>query len=332
MSISRFAALHPRVERWFRQTHGNASVQHAIFVALIVGGALLAIDGLGLVAENTFQQASLSLNAEGAAGHQESAGEGTARSASQAASAESAAAADAAASLPVRLIVLLIVCPLGAACWYWLYRPRRESEDEEDHALPVVAQAQSQFERDLVFEKRHNLLRLFNADVGMLMTSRILVRHVMSDKLHTTSPQTPVEEVARLMQQKKFRHALVCDRRGRLVGLITIRAVEDAHGKTAADIMQSDPLTVRPDSPLSPAITQLIKQRLYCLPVVEERELVGVVTTTDILMAMQCTLHALQKTANEVVADLPPDTVPGFMVAAKQFQDGQPGAAEAPRS
>jgi CBS domain-containing protein len=117
------------------------------------------------------------------------------------------------------------------------------------------------------------------------------------------------------MQEKKIRNVLVCDKQGRLIGLITASGMENQPGATAAEVMKGDPATVAPNSLLNPAITQLIKQRLYCLPVVDEGILVGVVTTTDVMMALQCTLHALQKTANEVVADLPPGTVPGFMLA-----------------
>ena len=206
------------------------------------------------------------------------------------------------------------------SCWYFLYRREREPEADDDELLPS-AKVDTEIERDLIFDKRHNLLRLFNADLGMLMASRITVRHVMSKKVCTVTPNTPIDEIRDIIEQKKFRHVLVCDKKGRLIGLITHRCLENPTAITAADIMRRDPITVKPTSLLNATITQLIKQRLYCLPVVEEGLLVGVITSTDILMAMQCTLHALQKSANEAIADLPPGTVPGLMLAAGQFED-----------
>jgi CBS domain-containing protein len=47
--------------------------------------------------------------------------------------------------------------------------------------------------------------------------------------------------------------------------------------------MTRDPLTVRPDQPVFEAATTLYTRRLGCLPVVENGELVGIVTTTDML-------------------------------------------------
>lgn len=55
--------------------------------------------------------------------------------------------------------------------------------------------------------------------------------------------------------------------------------------------MTSSPRTVAPNTPLSPAITLLIEKHISCLPVVEDERLCGVLTTTDLIITLQCTLQ-----------------------------------------
>jgi CBS domain-containing protein len=47
--------------------------------------------------------------------------------------------------------------------------------------------------------------------------------------------------------------------------------------------MTREPLSVRPDQPVFEAANILYTQRFGCLPVVENGELLGIVTTTDML-------------------------------------------------
>ena len=316
--------LPPRFRCLFTTEAGSSTIQTAILIALIIGGAFLALDGLGFVANKTFSTTSTQLSGEDLANSNRGAGHAAgsnspARSAS--ATGENLAAPPTSYSaFAMRLIVLLVACPLGALCWYLLNRKDKKQEEEEQ-VLPVAPQSNSEIERDLLFDKRHNLLRLFNADIGMLMTSRIMVKHVMSEKVQSVLPGASVAEIRDVMNENNIRHVLVRDKNQNLLGIVTVRALEDAAGKTASEIMENSPPTVEPTALLNPAITQIIKQRLYCLPVVKDGVLLGVLTSTDVMLAMQCTLHALQKTANEAKANLPEGMVPGFMVAMEAEND-----------
>ncbi len=53
----------------------------------------------------------------------------------------------------------------------------------------------------------------------------------------------------------------------------------------------------RKEKPKPRAVTPLLKRRISCLPVCKGRRVVGVVTTTDLIMALQCALQILQKMA-----------------------------------
>ncbi len=64
--------------------------------------------------------------------------------------------------------------------------------------------------------------------------------------------------------------------------------------------MTSDPHTVSADSLVSPAMTTLMNWRISCLPVVDDDKVLGVITTTDLMMALQVTLQMMQKVAKQV--------------------------------
>jgi CBS domain-containing protein len=59
--------------------------------------------------------------------------------------------------------------------------------------------------------------------------------------------------------------------------------------------MTPNPMTVGPETPLSPAITTLITKHISSLPVVQSGKLIGVLTRSDLMLSLQCILQALQK-------------------------------------
>jgi acetoin utilization protein AcuB len=85
-----------------------------------------------------------------------------------------------------------------------------------------------------------------------------------------------------------------------LVGIVTDRDLRDAYptsmmidrGKeidefadtvTVEEVMSHDVFTVRPDTPLKKAVSLLRRHRIGSLPVIKDRDLVGIITRSDIL-------------------------------------------------
>ena len=97
------------------------------------------------------------------------------------------------------------------------------------------------------------------------------------------------------MAEPKKRHLLVCNRAGKLLGVISDRDLLSRTGKVAADLMTPNPLVVDRDTLLDSAVTILIQKRISCLPVTHEGALCGLLTTTDVMMALQCVAQVIQR-------------------------------------
>ena len=136
-----------------------------------------------------------------------------------------------------------------------------------------------------------------------MVLAHCLVRDVMTQPAVTVEPETLLLDAALTMRASAMRHLPVIER-GCLVGLLTDRDVqrcapsrlipisEDAYNAVFADtsvkrIMTREPQTVTPDTPLLAAIELMQQSRYGCLPVVENDQLVGILTRSDLVEALQ---------------------------------------------
>ncbi len=85
------------------------------------------------------------------------------------------------------------------------------------------------------------------------------------------------------------------DEQGKLVGLVTHRALlrllsrgtptQKSNPLTVRDIMKDDPVTVSSTTPTLEAMELMRRNKVGCLPVVDDGQLVGIVTSYDFLDA-----------------------------------------------
>ena len=128
----------------------------------------------------------------------------------------------------------------------------------------------------------------------------------MATDLFTVRPDDIVDFAASLMDWRHVRHVPVEDDEGRLVGLVSHRALLRlvAKGKLGGgqevavnDIMTTEPVTVTPETATVEAIRLMRESQLACLPVVENGKLVGLVTEHDLIVVSS---HLLERyLANE---------------------------------
>ena len=130
-----------------------------------------------------------------------------------------------------------------------------------------------------------------------LAADRITVDQVMTEQVITVARDASVQEVAATMSEHGVRHVLVVKKSGGLAGIISDRDVHGRAGGVATDIMTAAPATVRPTTSIQDAIKLMVERHISCIPVVHLYRLCGVVTTVDLLMALQGSLSLLQQVA-----------------------------------
>ena len=126
----------------------------------------------------------------------------------------------------------------------------------------------------------------------------LLVRDSMTQAVVTVAPQTTAAEALALCRLNRIRHLPVLER-GRLVGVISdrdLRAATPALGDPArvealdrirvADEMARDVTTARPEDPIEDAAMVMYERKIGCLPVVDGEDLVGILTTSDVMRAL----------------------------------------------
>ena len=117
----------------------------------------------------------------------------------------------------------------------------------------------------------------------------------------TISPKTTYAQASRLPRLKKLHALLVVDKEGELVGIITEKnlldilpvAVLGVHtisdflsAITVEEAMTTRVITVQEDYPLEEAARILIDHKIGSLPVMRGDQLVGLITKSDIFLAM----------------------------------------------
>jgi CBS domain-containing protein/gamma-glutamylcysteine synthetase len=119
------------------------------------------------------------------------------------------------------------------------------------------------------------------------------VGQFMSTDLFTVRPNDLIDLAASMMEWRHVRHVPVEDDAGKLIGLISHRALlrlmaNGRNGNSAepipvSQVMTPDPITVIPQTPTLEAIALMRSCQVGCLPVVENGFLIGLVTAHDFL-------------------------------------------------
>ena len=126
----------------------------------------------------------------------------------------------------------------------------------------------------------------------------LLVRDWMTKTLVTLSPEASVAEALALCRERRIRHIPVL-KEERLVGIVSDRDLRDAsptlgdpertralQGIRVGEVMTQEVITVDPQDFIENAAQEMYELKIESLPVVAEEELLGIVTSSDMMRAL----------------------------------------------
>jgi len=137
------------------------------------------------------------------------------------------------------------------------------------------------------------------SDMAAATCTQPSVRDVMTAEPTCVTCGTSVLELVRIFHEKQFRHLLVVGEGDRLLGVVSDRDVGRCFGPTAypdeaklanirtEQIMSRDVITIDCNTSVREAIDMMHAQGVSCLPVVDGRQLVGIITTSDLLRLLR---------------------------------------------
>lgn len=129
------------------------------------------------------------------------------------------------------------------------------------------------------------------------------VGRFMHTDLVTVTPSTSLVEARDLIAEKQIGHLLVVDEGEKLVGLVSDRDLKQSWASPATTlstyelnyllkqltiemIMVKKTIIISPDTTIERAALIMQENRISALPVVERDELVGIITTTDVVRVL----------------------------------------------
>lgn len=143
------------------------------------------------------------------------------------------------------------------------------------------------------------------SDLPNYHPSKLRVEEFMETDLFTVQKDDLIELVTDLMDWRKIRYMPVEESKGQLCGLITSRLLlrhfarkNKLNSKEATmvkDIMIESPITISPNATLIEAMKLMREKRIGCLPVVQNDELIGIITEMDFLRISTRLIEQLEK-------------------------------------
>jgi CBS domain-containing protein len=138
---------------------------------------------------------------------------------------------------------------------------------------------------------------------------------VMTTNVISVAPETPVEDIAKILYNNRISGLPVVDRNGALLGVVSegdlithVEAVGEkrrswwltlfsgenalardyvkAHGRTARDVMTARVISVNETTPLADIAMLLERHRIKRVPVLRDGKLAGIVTRSNLLQAL----------------------------------------------
>lgn len=123
----------------------------------------------------------------------------------------------------------------------------------------------------------------------------VVVSQLMATPVETVTEATPIQDAAARMLDDHV-GSLVVVEDGDLVGILTatdcvgiVAESVDAEGTPVREFMTPDPVTAVPEESIRAVADRILERGVHHVPVVDDGEVVGVITTTDLTAFLSTT-------------------------------------------
>ena len=122
----------------------------------------------------------------------------------------------------------------------------------------------------------------------MIIEDKRVVSEWMSTKLISIDVSDRITKAHQLFDSNNIHHLIVLEK-GKLVGILSKEDLLKAYGENGlnhtmvSEIMTPNPMTIEQDDNLGLAADIILANRFHALPVVDGVELVGIITSHDLI-------------------------------------------------
>ena len=127
------------------------------------------------------------------------------------------------------------------------------------------------------------------------MNPNTAIKEIMSSEIITVRKEDTINTINKIFEKKAFHHLPVVDTDYNLVGIISkedilrLISVRNSFSETqfekiqVNDIMTSKIITLEPEDTIGLAADIFLANRFHALPITENKKLIGIVTTYDLI-------------------------------------------------
>ncbi|MCA9858309.1 MAG: CBS domain-containing protein [Thermomicrobiales bacterium] len=132
------------------------------------------------------------------------------------------------------------------------------------------------------------------------METALTAHDVMITGIPTATPDAPVASVIAILETTDLGGLPVLDEERRLVGMVTEYDIISKRGTTAGAIMSQGVITVQERAPVGELIELMGLHGVRQLPVVQDGQLVGIVTRRELMRQYARTIWVCEQCGAEV--------------------------------
>ena len=134
------------------------------------------------------------------------------------------------------------------------------------------------------------------------------VKECMTDKISFAKPEATVKEVATLMMDEHVGCIPICDNNKKIVGLVTDRDLilrtiacdKNPSTTPVSEVMTTKVYNVAPDSEISEASKIMCDYQVKRVPVIEDDQIVGIITVGDLANNQSITSNDVGDTVEKI--------------------------------